>query len=52
MGLNLMVPKTAAQLPSIVIGTDGFVISFFFVAILWWIHHRLFKSFFVLNSPW
>ena len=51
MGLNLIVPKTAAQLPSIVVGTDGFVISFVLVAILWWIHHRLFKSFFVLNTP-
>jgi uncharacterized membrane protein len=50
MGLNLIVPKTAAQLPSIVIGTDGFVISFVLVAILWWIHHRLFKSIFVLNT--
>ena len=50
MGLNLIVPKTAAQLPSIVAGTDGFVISFVLVSILWWIHHRLFKSFFVLNT--
>jgi len=50
MGLNLVVPKTAAQLPSIVIGAGGFVISFVLIAILWWIHHRLFKSFFVLNN--
>lgn len=49
MGLNLVVPKTAAQLPSIVAGTDGFVISFVLVSILWWIHHRIFKSFFVPN---
>lgn len=50
MGLNLIVPKTAAQLPSIVVGANGFVISFVLIAILWWIHHRLFKSFFVLNN--
>ncbi len=50
MGLNLVVPKTAAQLPSIVIGTDGFVTSFVLIAIVWWIHHRLFKSIFVLNT--
>ncbi len=50
MGLNLIVPGTAAQLPSIVVGASGFAISFVLVAILWWIHHRLFKSFFVLNT--
>ncbi|MGB8520541.1 MAG: TMEM175 family protein [Candidatus Tumulicola sp.] len=50
MGLNLVVPKTAAQLPSIVIGTDGFVTSFVLIAIVWWIHHRVFKSIFVLNT--
>ncbi len=50
MGLNLVVPKTAAQLPSIVVGTDGFVTSFVLIAIVWWIHHRLFKSIFVLNT--
>ncbi len=50
MGLNLIVPKTAAQLPSIVVGTDGFVTSFVLIAIVWWIHHRLFKSIFVLNT--
>ena len=51
LGVNLLIPRTAAQLPAIAIGAEGFAISFFFVAILWWVHHRLFKTFFVLALP-
>jgi len=50
MGLNLLLPKTAGALPSIVVGTNGFILSFVAISIVWWIHHRLFKSFFVLTS--
>lgn len=50
MGINLLVPKTPAQLPGIAVGTTGFAISFVLIAIVWWIHHRLFKSLFVLNT--
>jgi uncharacterized membrane protein len=49
MGLNLLIPKTASALPSIVVGTNGFILSFVLISIVWWIHHRLFKSLFVLN---
>ncbi len=49
MGLNLLIPKTASALPSIVVGTNGFIISFVLISIVWWIHHRLFKSLFVLT---
>ena len=49
MGANLLIPRTAAELPSIVVGTNGFGISFVLIAILWWTHHRLFKSLFVLT---
>jgi uncharacterized membrane protein len=50
MGLSLIIPKSAVQLPSIAIGAYGFSISFVLIAIVWWIHHRLFKSIFVLNT--
>ena len=50
MGLNLIIPKSAAQLPSIAVGAYGFAISFVLIVIVWWIHHRLFKSIFVLNT--
>jgi uncharacterized membrane protein len=50
MGLNLLIPRTAAQLPSIVVSTNGFILSFVAISIAWWIHHRLFTTFFVLNS--
>jgi len=50
MGVNLLIPKTAAELPSIVVGTNAFAISFVLIAIVWWSHHRLFKSLFVLNA--
>ena len=49
MGANLLIPRTAAELPSIVVGTNAFGISFVLIAILWWTHHRLFKSLFVLT---
>jgi uncharacterized membrane protein len=48
MGVNLLIPKTAVQLPSIVAGTSGFLLSFTLIAFVWWVHHRLFRSFFVL----
>jgi uncharacterized membrane protein len=49
MGVNLFIPRTAAELPSIVTGTNAFVVSFILISVLWWIHHRLFKSLFILN---
>ncbi|HKU81012.1 MAG TPA: TMEM175 family protein, partial [Candidatus Tumulicola sp.] len=50
MGINLLIPHTVAELPHIVLGTAGFVFSFVLIAIVWWIHHRIFRTFFVLNQ--
>lgn len=51
MGLNLLLPESPKQFSSIWVGTYGFAFSFVMISILWWIHHRLFRSFFVLNTP-
>ncbi|HEY1653936.1 MAG TPA: TMEM175 family protein [Candidatus Tumulicola sp.] len=50
MGINLLIPRTAAALSTITVGTVGFAFSFVLISIVWWIHHRLFKSLFVLNT--
>jgi uncharacterized membrane protein len=50
MGLNLLLPETQKQFSSIWVGTYGFAFSFIMISILWWIHHRLFRSVFVLNA--
>jgi glucan phosphoethanolaminetransferase (alkaline phosphatase superfamily) len=50
MGLNLLLPESPKLFSSIWVGTYGFVFSFVMISILWWIHHRLFRSFFVLNT--
>lgn len=50
MGVNLLIPKTAAEFSSIGPGTVGFAVSFVLIAIVWWIHQRLFKTFFTLST--
>ncbi|HEY5426053.1 MAG TPA: TMEM175 family protein, partial [Candidatus Tumulicola sp.] len=50
MGINLFIPKTAAEFSSIGPGTAGFAVSFVLIAIVWWIHQRLFKTFFTLST--
>ncbi len=51
LGLNLVLPNkfTAAAdvWPSVLL----FVTAFSFVALLWWLHHRTFSTYFVLNTP-
>ena len=50
MGINLLIPRTVAELPHVALGTAGFAVSFVLIAIVWWIHHRIFRSFFVLDQ--
>lgn len=50
MGLNLLIPRSAAELSHVALGTGGFVFSFVLISIVWWIHHRIFRSFFVLDQ--
>ena len=50
MGINLLIPRSVAELPHVALGTSGFIFSFVLISIVWWIHHRIFRSFFVLNQ--
>lgn len=51
LGLSLVLPKSAGDTFSVWESTTFFMSAFVFIAVLWWLHHRTFSTFFVLNMP-
>jgi uncharacterized membrane protein len=49
LGLNLVVPKDPATFAASWPSLEAFAASFIFVSCLWWFHHKLFLTYFVLN---
>jgi uncharacterized membrane protein len=49
MGLNLGIPKDPAAFAAGWPSLAAFALSFLFVSVLWWFHHKLFVTYFVLN---
>jgi uncharacterized membrane protein len=47
--VNLAFPKNAADQATVWVNADFFLVSFFFIANLWWFHHRTFSTLFVLT---
>ncbi|HYL27763.1 MAG TPA: TMEM175 family protein [Candidatus Nitrosotalea sp.] len=51
LGLSLVLPKNAADMFSVWESTTFFISAFILIAVLWWLHHSTFSTFFVLNIP-
>lgn len=51
LGVSLVLPRSAGDMFSIWESTTFFVSAFVLIAVLWWLHHRTFSTFFVLNLP-
>jgi uncharacterized membrane protein len=49
MGINLLVPQHVRDVRTVEIGVVGFVVSFALISIVWWIHQRIFRVFFILS---
>jgi uncharacterized membrane protein len=49
MGINLLVPQHSADVRAISTSVIGFAVSFFLISIVWWVHQRIFRTFFVLT---
>jgi uncharacterized membrane protein len=49
MGINLLVPQHVTDLRTIELGTTGFAVSFVLISIVWWVHQRIFRTFFILT---
>jgi uncharacterized membrane protein len=46
-----VLPKNATDVFSVWESATFFISAFILIAVLWWLHHRTFSSFFVLNMP-
>ena len=51
LGLNLVLPRSGADMFSVWASTTFFISAFVFIAVLWWLHHRTFSTFFALTMP-
>jgi uncharacterized membrane protein len=51
LGVNLVMPKGAADAASVWASATFFISAFVLIALLWWMHHRTFSTYFVLNLP-
>ena len=49
LGVNLVMPKGAGDTFSVWASATFFVSAFILIALLWWVHHRTFSTYFVLN---
>ncbi len=49
MGINLLVPQHASDVRAIVTAITGFSVSFVLISFVWWFHHRIFSTYFVLT---
>lgn len=50
IGVSLVMPKGGFDTATVWMNVQLFLVSFFFIVVLWWLHHRIFKTYFVLNS--
>ena len=51
LGLNLVLPKGSNDVTGVWASTTFFITAFIFIALLWWLHHRTFSTYFVLATP-
>ena len=51
LGLNLVLPNRLSETADLLPGVLLFIAAFAFIALLWWLHHRTFSTYFVLNTP-
>jgi uncharacterized membrane protein len=51
LGLSLVLPKSSVDMFAVWESTTFFISAFILIAVLWWLHHRTFSAFFVLNIP-
>ncbi|MGA8574250.1 MAG: TMEM175 family protein [Candidatus Cybelea sp.] len=51
LGLNLVLPQSYADAASVWPNVGLFIASFALISLLWWLHHRTFSTYFVLNTP-
>jgi uncharacterized membrane protein len=53
LGLILVLPKSSgfSTASSAAASVTMFILAFILVSILWWLHHRTFTTYFVLNAP-
>ncbi|MEO7201639.1 MAG: TMEM175 family protein [Candidatus Tumulicola sp.] len=49
MGINLLVPQHVPDVRAIVTAITGFSVSFVLISFVWWFHHRIFSTYFVLT---
>src|ERR1700761_9221294 len=49
MGLNLLVPAHATDYRAIETSVIGFIVSFALISIVWWVHQRIFRTFYILT---
>jgi uncharacterized membrane protein len=49
IGLNLAIPSDPATFAHNWFSLAAFAMSFLFISVLWWFHHKLFSTYFVLN---
>jgi uncharacterized membrane protein len=49
MGINLIVPQHASDTRAVVTAVTGFAVSFVLISFVWWFHHRIFSTYFVLT---
>ena len=49
LGVNLVMPKNAGDTFGIWASATFFVAAFVLIVLLWWMHHRTFSTYFVLN---
>jgi len=49
MGINLLVPRHATDIRAIETAIAGFAFSFVLISIVWWVHQRIFRTFFILS---
>ena len=50
IGLSLVLPKSSADVVTVWESSTFFIGAFVFIALLWWLHHRTFSTFFVLDT--
>lgn len=51
VGLGLVLPKSSGDVVTVWASATFFVSAFVFIALLWWLHHRTFSTYFVLSAP-
>jgi uncharacterized membrane protein len=51
IGLTLVLPKNATDVSTVWSSSTFFIAAFIVIVALWWLHHRIFSTYFVLNAP-